>query len=110
MHREVCQKSKIIDIINAKKVQIKTKPKQNVFSCDQCQKEFATSYTLKRHKITRQSNIYVLSCEDCGEKFARKDNLSRHIENHHVKIFGSGNSIHFAEKQKMEKTIKCRPN
>ncbi|CAF0852318.1 unnamed protein product [Brachionus calyciflorus] len=51
-------------------------------TCEKCGETFKTSFHLKRHCLTRHSNLRPFKCNDCGMTFARKDKLKQHEAKH----------------------------
>jgi hypothetical protein len=50
--------------------------------CHECGETFKTSFHLKRHALTRHSNIRPFKCNHCAMTFARKDKLKQHEAKH----------------------------
>ena len=51
-------------------------------TCQECGMTFKTSFHLKRHSLTRHSNIRPYKCTECDMNFARKDKLKQHQAKH----------------------------
>ncbi len=51
-------------------------------TCHECGETFKTSFHLKRHALTRHSNIRPFRCNHCLMTFARKDKLKQHEAKH----------------------------
>lgn len=75
-HVEFCAKVKLAEKIP----KIKGKQEGQIHQCDQCGKEFGTSYLLKSHQKTH-SNAW-LECQTCEFKTKYKQNLINHERRH----------------------------
>ena len=60
------------------------KPK-SVYVCDQCGKEFTRSHDLKRHVQSLHSGVKEFTCDKCEKSFATRDILRRHKRIHEQK-------------------------
>ena len=94
----------------------KIREAQSVWSCDACERQFATKWNLERHmkvhsgvkecicpvcnkSLSRREylKVHMLShanqrdfiCPDCGKRFNRKDALKGHLWNVHGVLFTS---------------------
>ena len=53
-------------------------------TCSTCFMTFKTAFHLKRHELTRHSNLRPFKCDKCEMTFARKDKLKQHQAKHVV--------------------------
>ena len=60
------------------------KPK-SVYVCDQCGKKFTRSHDLKRHIQSLHSGVKEFTCNKCEKFFATRDILRRHKRIHEQK-------------------------
>ena len=72
----------------ALKYHIKTKHFPNPYLCHVCDKSFATSSDLRRHKFyIHEQKERPISCPKCPKKWKSKDGLKRHLMSHEKKKF-----------------------
>lgn len=75
-HYEACIKSKVKEQVRKTKL----KQREQIHQCEQCGKEFETSYLLKLHQRTH--NDAWLHCQTCDFKTKYKRNLETHERRH----------------------------
>ncbi|XP_059094305.1 uncharacterized protein LOC131889253 [Tigriopus californicus] len=76
LHYEACIKSKVKEQVRKTKM----KQREQIHQCEQCGKEFETSYLLKLHQRTH--NDAWLHCQTCDFKTKYKRNLDTHERRH----------------------------
>lgn len=54
-----------------------------MYSCENCDKQFATEKSLKRHSRTIHFNNNKLVCKICSKFLSRRDNLLKHLKTVH---------------------------
>ena len=62
-------------------------PKKSGYMCDQCGKEFTRSHDLKCHVQSLHSGVKEFTCDKCEKSFATRDTLRRHKRIHEDKTF-----------------------
>ena len=66
-----------------KKKQVK---KEQIFSCERCEKTYLTNKNLKEHVLKFHEKITPYSCEQCHRSFGLESTLKTHIANMHQKV------------------------
>ncbi|XP_052889677.1 zinc finger protein 271-like [Anopheles moucheti] len=69
--------------IDGKNLELKTKLKDNRWSCDKCDKSFSQPQTLRRHSRIHDDTGHIKkACSLCDRQFLRSDDLTRHMRTH----------------------------
>ena len=68
---------------NGKAMNDASKKKSRIHKCDSCEKEFATTYNLRRHIDSVHGGQKDHKCDFCTKAFTRMDVLTRHMKTVH---------------------------
>ena len=63
----------------------------NVHECSNCQKEFSSSWLLKRHETNNCSNEPKFKCEKCDKAYKRIDHFEDHIKGCYISVTATAN-------------------
>ncbi|KXJ09713.1 zinc finger and BTB domain-containing protein 17 [Exaiptasia diaphana] len=73
-------------VLICEKKEAKVKAKEvTLHVCDQCSKDFASPYNLKRHLLTH-TDEKPFQCEVCARQFKEKSSLSKHMKRKHTGV------------------------
>ena len=78
----------------AYKIHVKTHAEIKSYICDICNKDFQSSYYLKKHMVSHENVDFsvtdLFSCKTCSKTFLRSQDLSEHLKIHDDsnKLFG----------------------
>jgi len=61
-------------------------PKQELYMCNLCGKEYTWLYSLRRHQLQCGNKETKIKCEFCLKKFYRRDRLKEHLNVHHSSL------------------------
>eukprot|EP00092_Neocalanus_flemingeri_P020965 GFUD01022716.1.p1 GENE.GFUD01022716.1~~GFUD01022716.1.p1 ORF type:complete len:322 (+),score=81.52 GFUD01022716.1:38-1003(+) len=76
------QETLLSDIATETKKQAKPK----TFTCDKCEKQYASNWSLKQHNLTSHTGEKPYKCDECGKQFAVKQYLNQHMKKNHNSI------------------------
>ncbi|XP_031567676.1 zinc finger and BTB domain-containing protein 24-like [Actinia tenebrosa] len=73
-------------VLTCERKEAKVKAKEvTLHVCDQCSKDFASPYNLRRHQLTH-TDEKPFQCEVCARQFKEKSSLSKHMKRKHTGV------------------------